>query len=64
MVGTQGFQMFNETVAKVEGYKQLLSKTQKLQLAALKKKAVTHDLLSDWKPLIDRAFAIWDAALA
>jgi hypothetical protein len=59
MNGTQGFQMFNETVAKVEAYRQILSKQQKLQLAALKRAAVRQDLLGDWKPLIDRAFIIW-----
>ena len=63
MQGTQGFQMFNETMAKVGAYKQLLSKSQKLQLAALQRASDKHDLLGDWKPLIDRAFSIWEAAI-
>lgn len=64
MHGSQGLQMFNETVSKIEGYKQLLSKGQKVQLAALKRKAAAFDWMGDWKPLVDRAFDIWEAALA
>lgn len=51
--------MFNEFYAKAISYKQVMSKRQKLQLAALKRKADKHDLLGDWKPLIDRLFEIW-----
>lgn len=57
--GTTGFLMFREFYERATAYKQVMSKRQKLQLAALKRKADKHDLLDDWKPLIDRIFEIW-----
>jgi hypothetical protein len=56
--GSQGFAMFNETIGKIESAGHLLGKSHKLKLEALKRKAVKHDLLADWWPLIDRAFNI------
>lgn len=61
--GSQGFAVFNETIVKIESAGHLLGKCHKLKLAALKRKAVKHDLLSDWWPLIDRAFNIQGEAL-
>jgi len=61
--GSQGFAMFNETIAKIESNGHLLRKDSKLKLAALRRKAIKHDLLADWWPLIDRAFNIQGEAL-
>ncbi len=61
--GTQGWQLFREVLAKAEASAKLFNKSQKLQLAALKRKAGRHDLVADWQPLIDRVFAIWGDAL-
>ena len=59
MNGTRGFQMFNEVIAKMETCKRVFSKTQKLQLAAIRRAGYKQDLLGDWKPLIERAFSVW-----
>lgn len=59
MNGTAGFQYFNELIKKMETVRQTFSRTQKLQLSALKTKAVKHDILGDWSPMIERAFVIW-----
>ena len=61
--GSQGFSMFNETISKIESSGHLLGKSHKLKLAALKRKAIQHDLFADWYPLIDRAFKIQGEAL-
>lgn len=63
MHGSAGMQFFNETIVKVEGYKQLFARKHKLQLAALKRRAIKHDLLSDWQPLVDKLLAIWEDAI-
>jgi hypothetical protein len=64
MNGSAGMFYFREIFAKAESYKQLMSKSQKLQLAALKRKADMHDTFGNWQPLINQAFTIWEAALA
>lgn len=61
--GSTGFACFQETLAKAEGYRQLMSKSQKLRLSALKRRSAKHDLLADWQPLIDRAFEVWEEAI-
>lgn len=61
--GSAGFSLFTEVVAKAEANKQVLGKRHKLQIAALKRRAVRHDLLDDWQPLIDKVFAIQSDAL-
>lgn len=64
MEGTQGWIMFKDVIGRMDNVKQLFSKSQKLKLAALKRRAGHADLFGDWKPMIDEAFALWDAALA
>ncbi len=61
--GTQGWLLFREILSKAEACAKFFNKSQKLQLAALKRKANKHDLMADWQPLIDRVFAIWGDAL-
>lgn len=61
--GSQGMVLFNEVLASVSKSKPLFTRRHSLQLAALKRRAVRHDLLGDWQPLIDRAFAIQSDAL-
>lgn len=61
MNGSAGFQYFNEVTAKMDAYRQTFSAQQKRQLAALRRAAIKHDLLGDWKPLIDKALDIWGA---
>lgn len=61
--GSQGMSLFNEIVTGMEAHKQLFGRKHKIQFAALKRQAVRHDLLEDWQPLIDKAFAIQSDAL-
>lgn len=45
--GSIGMTHFNETVEQAEAASQILSPTQKRQLAAVKRKAIKQDLLGD-----------------
>ena len=61
--GSAGYSYFQEILGKAESCRRLMSKAQKLQLVALRRRAAKHDLLADWQPLIDRVFVIWEAAI-
>lgn len=61
--GSAGFGIFQETLAKAVAHRQLMNKSQKLRLSALERRAVAHDLLGNWQPLIDRVFEIWEEAI-
>lgn len=63
MMGSAGFQQFNELVAKIEQSHRVLPKRQRFQLAALRRAAVAQDVLGDWAVLIERAFELWETGL-
>jgi len=60
MNGTAGWAFFKATVEKMARYKHLFSKSQKLRLTALQRKADKADITGDWSLMIDEAFAIWE----
>lgn len=62
MKGSAGYAYFNDLIKKIDKYDHLLSKSAKLKKAALKRAAVKRPLLSDWSPMIERAFLIWESA--
>jgi hypothetical protein len=61
--GYEGYRFALEKWEQASKHKVLFSKSQKLQLAAMRRKILRQDWDKDFQPLVDRVFEIWGEAI-